>query len=254
MKFVAVTLGILFALPAFAAEFDAISDLPPAPPSPGSQLDVPCTSDQGAVLLDAALGLQATTAAYNQGECIPGNPGDPGDLGGFAFALQTCQDGFLTQTSVYFTGSNTQAGDMWHCYVWRDLGGLPADACGMECAVSTFETITGPDVWTTVDWSTQACPCVSFNSEQLWVGTVYELVDLQSPGGPGPDWYVGRDSTPTGIAGTGFGNLSGAHGDWQDLNDFGYGHYWGVENVFDIECGGVPVEPSTWGATKALYR
>jgi hypothetical protein len=246
MKFVAVTLGILFALPAFAAEFNAISDLPPAPPSPGSQLDVPCTSDQGAVLLDAALGIQG--AFGPQGQCIPGNPGELGDLVGMSFALETCQDGFLIQSNVYFSGSTTTPGDMWHCYVWRDLGGIPADACGMECAVAYDLTIDGPDVWTTVDWTGQACPCVSFAGEQLYLGTIY--VNGETP----PDWYVARDSAPAGIVGTGFGNLTGNHGDWADLNDFGYGMYWGVENVFDIECGGVPVEPSTWGATKALYR
>ncbi len=63
----------------------------------------------------------------------------------------------------------------------------------------------------------------------------------------------GRQDIP-GNVGRGYGNLSGAHDDWADLNDFGYGNLWGAENVIDTECGSVAVEPSSWGAMKGLYR
>jgi hypothetical protein len=66
------------------------------------------------------------------------------------------------------------------------------------------------------------------------------------------DWLVGRNNAPVG-AGFGYGNLTGNHGDWQDLSGFGYGNRWAVENVIGPSCGTVPVEPTTWGAVKSLY-
>ena len=241
--FAAIALGMLVALPVFAAEPNVGWVVEqPSGEAPTGGLDAPCTSDQGAVT-DAQLGIQG--AFGPQGPCIPGNPGDPADLVGMAFALASCQDGWVVQTNIEFKIAD--GGEGWHLYLWRDLGGIPFDACGLECAVATGLTTPVGPAWYAADWTAAACPCVTFNQEILYVGTIY--VDGVTP----PDWFVGREDVP-GFAGLGFGNLSGNHGDWADLNDFGYGNKWGVENIIDTDCSGVPVEPSSWGAMKNLYR
>ena len=238
----AIALGMLLALPVFAAEFVALTGQtsPPPPPVVG---DTPCTSSQGAVI-DASLGLQGGDADFDC--CLPGNPGEPGNMNGFAFALVSCQDGWVNQSNLQVNVGD--GGEPYHAYVWRDLGGIPFDACGMECAIDCDRTVAGvPPVWEVIDWTGAACPCVTFNGEILYVGVTYGHITTP------PDFFIGRQNTP-GNVGTGYGNLSGNHGEWDDLNDFGFGNLWGAENVIDIECGGVPVEPSSWGAMKNLYR
>ncbi len=249
----AFVLVMSLAMPVFAAEsefaqvpvpteFQSISGKMPAAPS--WPLDSGCVSNQGAAP-NAGLGVQG---AYGpQGDCVAGSTSDPADLVGFAMALESCQDGWVMSTSVAFDLADQ--GDQWHLYLWRDLGGMPYDACGMECATAMNLSLSsaGP-VWETHDWSPAACPCATYAGETLYVGAVY--VNGSSPA----DWYVGYDDRVGGQSGRAFGNLSGAHGDWPDLNSYGYGFAWGVENVVDSDCGSVPVEASSWGAVKNLYR
>jgi hypothetical protein len=241
--FAAIVLGTLFALPVCAAEFHALTNQPPVPPAPETNLDTPCTSTQGAVI-DGSLGLQGPEGTF--GCCLPGNPGEPGNLNGFAMTLSSCQDGWVVTTNVMFNVAD--GGEVYHLYLWRDLGGIPYDACGLECAYACDKVIgaAGP-TWESHDWTGAGCPCVTFSQELLYVGVTY--VTISTP----PDFYVGREDSP-GHIGMAYGNLSGNHGDWTDLNDFGYGNLWGVENIIDTECGGVPVESSNWGSVKALYR
>jgi len=229
---IASVLVLLLAAPVFASEsrcipqvaateFHAVSGKMPA--APARSLDSGCVSSQGATP-NAGLGIQGTYGP--QGDCVAGNANDPADLVGFALALESCQSGWVMSTSVAFNAAEQD--DQWHLYLWRDLGGLPYDACGMECATAMNLSISqaGP-VWETHDWSAAACPCATFAGETLYVGAVY--VNGSTPA----DWYLAYDDSVAGMVGKAFGNLSGAHGDWPDLVSFGYGHTWGVENVVD---------------------
>lgn len=242
---IALTLGVFLALPAFGATLVPGPDGVPPIPWPPLVNDTDCTSTQGAVV-NASLGIQ--WAGAPQGACLPADPGLPGNLIGFAFPLVSCQDGFVKTTRVQF--NIAEATDLFHLYLWREQGGLPIDACGLECGVAVGNPLTigaaGPTV-RSFNWVAQQCPCLTFNGERLLVGVVY--VNGTTPA----DWLVGRNNAPVG-AGFGYANLTGNHGDWQDLSGFGYGNRWGVENVIGPECGTVPVEPTTWGVVKSLYE
>lgn len=162
---------ILLAMPTPAAEFVSIEagKTPPAP----SRIDVACTSSQGATFCDHMIGIQGTFGP--QGSCISGNPGDPGDLVGFAWALASCQDGWVVETRVLFAGDVVEPGDEWQLYLWRDLGGIPFDACGLECGVANnpLTMSAGAPGWESYDWTIQYCPCITFAQETLYIGTVY---------------------------------------------------------------------------------
>lgn len=240
---IALFLGLFLALPALGATFVPGPDGVPPIEWPPLVTDTDCTSTQGANV-NASLGIQGAFGPL--GACLPGDPGQPGDLVGFAFPLLSCQDGFVKTTRVQFNVA--EASDRFQLYLWRDQGGLPIDACGLECGVATNPlTIgaAGPTV-RSYSWVSQQCPCLTFNTERLHVGVVY--VNGTTPA----DWSVGRNNAPVG-AGFGYGNLTGNHGDWADLNGFGYGNRWGVENVIGPSCGTVPVEETTWGTVKSLY-
>ncbi len=243
---IALSLGLFLVVPAFAATFDAGPADVPQIPWPTHASDTDCSSNQGAVV-NGSLGINANTAPVVQGPCIPGGSGSPADLIGFAFPVVSCQDGFVKTTRVQFNIAD--AGDLWQLYLWREQGGIPLDACGLECGVATPLTIpaVGPVV-VSHDWTQQQCPCLTFNGERIHIGTVYVNVALTVA-----DWYVGRENSPFG-AGFGYGNLSGDHDDWQDLDLFGFGNHWGVENIIGTECGTVPVESTTWGTVKTLYE
>lgn len=241
---IALCLGMFLVVPAFAATFDSGPADVPQIPWPTHTGDADCASNQGAVV-NASLGIQG--AFGPQGPCIPGSPGTLGDLIGMAFPVVSCQDGFVKTTKVQFNVAD--AGDLWQLYLWRAQGGIPLDACGLECGVAANPLAlpaAGPVVYT-YDWTGQQCPCLTFNGERIHIGTVY--VNGMTP----PDWFVGRENSPFG-AGFGYGNLTGNHGDWQDLNNFGFGNHWGVENIIGTECGTTPVEPTTWGTVKTLYE
>ena len=240
----ALSLGLFLALPAFGATLVPGPEWAPPLEWPPLVNDTDCTSTQGANP-NASLGIQG---AYGPlGACLPGDPGQPANLIGFAFPLSSCQDGFVKTTRVQFF--TAEASDLFQLYIWRDQGGIPIDACGLECGVAANPlTIgaAGPTV-RSYNWVNLQCPCLTFNTERLHVGVVY--VNGATPA----DWTLGRNNAPVG-AGFAYANLTGNHGDWQDLNGFGFGNRWGVENVIGPECGTVPVEPTTWGVVKSLYE
>jgi len=217
----ALVLGVLIALPAFGD----------------------CTTNQGAVV-NASIGIDGTFGA--QGPCLAGSPGQPGNLIGFAFALNSCMNAAVERVKVQF--QIAQAGDQWHHYLWRDQGGLPNDACGLECGAATNLMITanGPTIQT-YDWEESACPCELVNGERFYVGVIYANVTTPA------DWAVGRNNIPVG-AGNGFRNTTGNHGAWVELSTVGFGNRFAVEAVIGPDCGLVPVDPSTWGAVKSIYQ
>jgi hypothetical protein len=242
---IALTLGLFLAIPAFAATLDVGPADVPQIPWPSQAGDTDCASNQGAVI-NAQLGIQGSFGP--QGACLAGGPGTPGNLIGLGFPVASCQDGFLKTTNIQFNIAD--ATDMFHLYIWREQGGLPIDTCGLECGVAAGNPLQVGAVGPTVrsfSWIPQQCPCLTFTSERLWIGAVY--VNGVTP----PDWFIGRENSPFG-AGFGYGNLTGNHGDWQDLNNFGFGNHWGVENIISTECGQVAVEPATWGVVKSLYE
>ena len=86
-----------------------------------------CTSTQGATV-NASIGIDGVAGA--QGACIPGDPGQPGGLIGFAFKLVSCEAAFVKKVGIHFQVAD--AGDQYRHYLWRNLGGIPNDACGLE--------------------------------------------------------------------------------------------------------------------------
>jgi hypothetical protein len=162
---------------------------------------------------------------------------------GFAFPLPACGPGAVKATRVQFLAD---AGDTYHLYLWRDLGGVPEDACGLECARTPAPAIIstgGPSVQT-YDWTNLNCPCRLDDCGNLYVGVVYTVIS--DP----PDWHVGFETLGT-VPDLGLVNLTGSHGDWRDLIDYGHGHRWGVENVIGSDCGPVPVEVASFEAAAA---
>lgn len=200
-----------------------------------------CMVSQNASV-NAQLGIQGTFGP--QTGCLPGNTGDPGNLIGFAFPLASCMAGCMK--SVSFEFNIADAGDEYHYYLWRSLGGEPNDACGLEAFSALNRTLgAGPYVDTVVFGPADVV--LVDDGERLLHGAVYVTGRVPA------DWFIGRENTG-GLADKAFGNLSGNHGDWADLNGFGFGNRWGVSHVIKSDCGATPVEPSTWGSVKALYR
>lgn len=241
-----LNLGVLFvALPALASTNLISSDVGgPTIPMPEAVSQPDCRCNAG-VVVNADLGLQSTTPRP-QGPCIPGDPGQPGDLAGFSFPVNACQQGFVKTTEVVFR--QAQVGDQWRHYLWRDQGGVPIDACGMECGLANNPLTIDADGQSVqvYDWIPDFCPCVVIDQEKIHIGVVY--ANVTAP----PDWAVGRNNFPVG-AGKGLVNQTGDHGDWQDLNDFGFGNNWGVDLIIGTECSVVPVESTSWGTLKSLY-
>jgi len=87
------------------------------------------------------------------------------------------------------------------------------------------------------------------DGERFFVGVVYHRITELF----GPDWFIGRNVMP-GFPDHAYGNLSGQHGDWMDLHNIGLGNRWGIIMNILTDCGPVSVEPSSWGAVKALWR
>lgn len=241
--FVAVALGLMLALPVYAVQLEVGPPVSgPEPVYPVSP-DVSCTSSMGASVFDSQVGI--TGGFGPQAPCIPGGPGTPGDLIGLSYKVTSCGDGFVTTSRVRFNIANP--GELYYHAIYRDGGGIPFDACGMECGVANGGAMlsivgTGP-TWETYDWTADGCPCLTFSGEALFTSYIYSVAS----------WFIARDAGVV-VQGEAFGNLSGNHGDWQDLFNFGFGNPYAVEYDVSDQCGGVPVEPSTWGAMKNLYK
>jgi hypothetical protein len=254
-----VLIGALCCAPALAA---TTIDMVPGPgtPAPANQLtDTPCTGDQGAVEMSGAVGLRLTTPGdpvHVGSSCDDPSAPDPNaTLQGLGFPVASCQDGFVIATSITlvdFSGAPEET--TRRLYLWREVGGLPLDTCGLECAAANGDAPIvkpplaepTPQVW---DWTAEACPCLTFSGEILWIGSIYEYITTNG------QWYAEYDDTGGASQfGFGFGNLTGVHGGWEDLANYGFGSPYHVSNTVDIECGGVPVEDSSWGAMKNLYR
>lgn len=249
-------LGSLVAFPAFGGILEAIPGS--GAEAPVSSVDGACVSDQGATTLDNSLGLQdPANVGINQGPCIPGGAGAPGDLEGFAFPLTSCGDGFVVQSDITMDQRDGDAHNaLYHNYIWRDMGGIPNDACGMECAVATNLAIPPLNDHTnqTHDWTAAGCPCITFNGERLHQGVVFELI---RPATLGPDFFVSFDDQPAvPDLDRCLVNLSATHGDWVDINGLAsqFARPYHVAITIDEMCDGTPVEASTWGAMKNLYR
>ena len=250
-------IALLAAMPALAGNLDPGPEIiTPSPPSP-SHDGLNCISAQDATV-NASLGL--SNGHPDQGPCLEVPPPDSANLAGFAFPLASCGDGFVKYVDIQFNIAD--AGDEWQLYLWRDLAGLPNDACGMECAVAVGNPIQilndGP-TWETYNWAPEGCPCQTFGAERLWVGLIY--VQLFSGL---PDWFLGRQEGPIGLFDMGYANVWGQHGAWEDLASFGfdYGNRWGVQYSVSTDCSAttsIPTESegmseSTWGALRAYYR
>jgi hypothetical protein len=221
---IGLVLGLFFAVPAFAVD---------------------CVSNQGAVP-NASIGISGTFGP--QGGCLPGSPGSPGNLIGFAFRLTACQSAFIEEVAIQF--QIAQVGDQYHHYLWRDVGGLPNDACGMECGVAVGNpvaiTANGPTIQR-FPWDHQGCPCEVQSGERFYVGVIY--ANVTSPA----DWQIARNNIPIG-AGNGFWNTTGNHGAWVELSTVGFGNRFAVEALIGPDCGLVPADEATWGTIKNLYR
>lgn len=243
----ALVLSITMALPGLAADnkveavtleiapSDAVLSGPP--PVPANSVD--CVSSQGAGAASAALGITNTTL-ITQGACLPGGPGLPGNMVGFSLPVVSCQTGAVKNTSIgFFIPNPPGPPGRYHLYLWRDQGGLPNDACGLECAVAPGnpQTIPVAGVSTqTFDWFPLGCPCHTTAGERIHIGAVFAEIT------PAPaDWNVTRDTTQPSAPGRAYINLSGNHGGWNDLHGFGppgpYAHPYLVQNVISTDCG-----------------
>jgi hypothetical protein len=201
-----------------------------------------CVADQGWAELDGQLGLSGD---FTQGDCIPGGAGEPGDLVGFALKVTSCAEGVVVRTDLLFTLSEQ---DSFNVYLWHDDGGLPQDACGLECALADNPQVImhSAPAWQSIDWTATGCDCSLAEGEPVFVGVVY--VNGRTP----PDWFLARDTTAN-VPGISLYNTSagGAHGAWVDLADVGLGSPFGVRNVIGSSCEPCsPVQATSWGRIK----
>jgi hypothetical protein len=181
-----------------------------------------------------------------QNPCRPTFPGgNPNELTGFAFVLHGCMNGGIGEIALHF--ATAEAGDEFFLYVWRDLGGVPNDACGLAAfGALEFVKSEGPffSIYDICDFGVPIA-----DDERIFVGVIYRVVTKVF----GPDWFFGRNTTP-GFPDHAYVNLSGQQGDWEDLAGLGLDNRWGVVMTNLSTCGPLPVEPSSWGAVKALLR
>lgn len=229
-------------LPLPPAGLDRGPDLPPPEAAPPPAVETgECRADQGGVI-DAQLGMQGTGGT--QEACLPGGVGEPGNLRGFALLLEGCMAGCLRQVRIGFRIAD--AGDTYHYVLWRDAGGRPNDACGLAAFEAPWRQLAadGP-LEETIELDGETV--LVEEGERLYHGVLY--AQLADP----PDWYIGRQAV-AGLAGMAYVNLSGGHGAWVDLDEFGFGSRWDVAHVITSACGATPVMARTWGAVKALYR
>lgn len=195
--------------------------------------------------LDAQAGIEAE--ARVQSPCLPGRPGAEGDLTGFAFVLTGCGDGGIGEISLCF--GTAQLETPFYLFVWRSVGGLPADACGLAAYGALQRVQDEFPFFSVYDLCAARVPIAE--GERIFVGVVYRnVVEIL-----GPDWFLARNAED-GFADLGYVNMSGKPGVWADMAglDLGLGNRWGVFMTILSECGGLAVEDSSWGAVKALLR
>lgn len=214
----------------------------PVPPTIPPQFAGGCTTGQ-TNNLNGQAGIDGPEQF--QSPCLPGSPEGIDDLIGFAFVLRGCMDGGIGDVALNFRIADI--GDPFYLFIWRDLGGLPNDACGLA-AYGAIHYVQVDDVLFSVYNICNAAVPIA-DGERFFVGVVYHRITELF----GPDWFIGRNVTP-GFPDRAYINLSGQHGDWMDLHNIGLGNRWGIIMNILTDCGPVSVEPSSWGAVKALWR
>lgn len=215
----------------------------PAPPKPSSD---GCTAGQ-TNQIDAYAGINGEPR--EQFPCLPGHEqGGAGDLTGFDFVLRGCQAGLIGEIALHFRIA--EIGDPFYLFVWRDLGGLPSDACGLAPYGAYHNVQVDGGLFSIYDLCDEMLPIAE--GERIHIGVVYRFLSKVF----GPDWYMGRNSA-TGYPDHAYVNLSGASGDWVDLATQGngeLGNRWGVFMTNLAQCGPADITPATWGAIKALWQ
>lgn len=213
---------------------------PPLPAATGDGCVTGQTND-----LDGQAGIEGE--ARVQSPCLPGQPGAEGDLTGFAFVLTGCGDGGIGEIDLCF--GTAQLETPFYLFVWRSVGGLPADACGLA-AYGALQLVQDEFPFFSVYDICDAHVPVA-EGERIFIGAVYRnVVEIL-----GADWFLARN-VADGFADQGYVNISGKPGVWTDMAglDLGLGNRWGVFITIRSECGGLAVEDSSWGAVKALLR
>jgi hypothetical protein len=195
--------------------------------------------------LDGEAGIE--DAFRVQSPCLPGQPGTEGDLTGFAFVLSGCADGGIGEIDLCFGTAELE--DEFYLFVWRSVGGLPNDACGLA-AYGTLQHVQDEfPLFAIYDICAAHVPIAE--GERIFIGVIYRYVSELF----GADWFLARN-VADGYADHGYVNLSGKPGVWVDMAGLnqGLGNRWGVFMTNVSECGGLAVEESSWGAVKALLR
>jgi hypothetical protein len=224
------------------------AELCDGPPPAAGPVAPPVFPDAGCVTgqtndLNGQLGLLG--AREIQVPCHEVPPGDLGDYKGFAFPLEACMTGGIDKVALNFRIADP--GDPFILYIWRDLGGLPNDVCGLEAHLSVEYVEDGGLIFSMYDLCDLGIPLTL--GERFWVGVVYKIIVRVF----GADWYLGRN-LEGGYSDTAYVNETGRPGAWADLIHYGHGNRFGVFVYLSDACGPVPVETSSWGAVKALMR
>ncbi len=193
--------------------------------------------------LDAEAGIFG--AERTQTPCLPGESGREGDLTGFAFVVNGCLDGGIGEIALCF--ATAPIGDTFYLFVWRSVGGLPNDACGLAAYGARQVLQTEFPSFSVYDICDRQVPIA--DGERVFVGVVYRVVAQIF----GPHWFMARNAED-GFADLGYINQTGADGDWVDMNTLGLGigNRWGVIMTNLTTCAPAPVEETSWGAVKAL--
>lgn len=186
---------------------------------------------------DEKLGIQQN---YQGGDCLPGPPGSPGNLVGFAFPFDnSIEEGDIVGVRLFFIDPTVSS---MNIYLWSGTHS-PRDSCGVELHRLLQAPIQGDSVYS--DYVIDP-PVPMALGQRIWLGAIYESTTIP------PSWTLGRINGPS-QPGRGLANLTGDHGDWFDLHDFGFGQCFAVRLVLDTNnapvaeagrptCGGVGTE------------
>lgn len=205
-----------------------------AVPSPAATIELHC--DQ--VPPDEKLGIQQT---YQGGDCLPGPPGSPGNLVGLAFPFDnSIEEGDIVGVRLFFIDPTVSS---MNIYLWSGTFS-PRDSCGVELHRLLQAPIQGDSVYS--DYVVDP-PVPMALGQRIWLGAVYESTTFP------PSWSLGRIDGPS-QPGRNLANLTGDHGDWIDLHDFGYGQCFAVRLV--LETNNAPVaeagQPTCGGVGAAM--